>query len=248
MPHACWSSQSRSGRSQRRSSRFTLQFRWPGSPWSCSPPPRASRCDSYPVGERHRPAADPSHRRRGRSQHLADATVDAVAARDMVDRHSARHARPTRLPHHRRRAAHRESHPTRPRIAPPTAQICCSPADTPHTVIVAATMRPPWRPPQSGQCQQDRAAYEDLSATVKGQTSARTVARTADRTITFVFLIVGVAVLSPLRRRDQPLPVRPWRGFRLWRSPVGCDASTPRAKPTERADRRFRAQRIWESR
>ena len=28
MPHACWSSQSRSGRSQCRSSSFTLQFRW----------------------------------------------------------------------------------------------------------------------------------------------------------------------------------------------------------------------------
>jgi hypothetical protein len=28
MPRACWSSQSRSGRSQSRSSSFTLQFRW----------------------------------------------------------------------------------------------------------------------------------------------------------------------------------------------------------------------------
>src|SRR6185295_1514727 len=30
MPRACWGSQCRSGRSQRRSSRFTLQFRWRG--------------------------------------------------------------------------------------------------------------------------------------------------------------------------------------------------------------------------
>ena len=32
MPRACWGSQSRSGRSQRRSSRFTLQFRRPNHP------------------------------------------------------------------------------------------------------------------------------------------------------------------------------------------------------------------------
>jgi len=31
MPRACWSSQSRSGRSQSRSSSFTLQFRWRGA-------------------------------------------------------------------------------------------------------------------------------------------------------------------------------------------------------------------------
>jgi len=63
-----------------------------------------------------------------------------------------------------------------------------------------------------------------------------------------LFQIVAVAVLGPLRRRDRPLPVRSWRGFRLWWSPVGCDASTPRAGPTERAARRFRTRRIGGSR
>ena len=97
-----------------------------------------------------RPRTRRTRDRRGRPQHLADATVDAVAARHMVNRHPTRHARPTRLPRHRRRAAHRQSHPTRPRIAPPTAQIRCAPAGRPPTVIVVATMRPPRRPTQSG--------------------------------------------------------------------------------------------------
>jgi hypothetical protein len=53
---------------------------------------------------------------------------------------------------------------------------------------------------------------------------------------------------EPAARRDRPLHARPCRGFRLRRSPVGCDASTPRAGPTERAARRFRTRRIGRNR
>ena len=42
-PRACWSSQSRSGRSQRRSSRFTLQFRRPAHPGG------SSCCSTQPI-------------------------------------------------------------------------------------------------------------------------------------------------------------------------------------------------------
>jgi catechol 2,3-dioxygenase-like lactoylglutathione lyase family enzyme len=42
------------------SSRSPATSPWP---WSCSPPPRPSRCDGYPVGDRHRPAPNPSRRR-----------------------------------------------------------------------------------------------------------------------------------------------------------------------------------------
>src|SRR6185312_10945916 len=63
-----------------------------------------------------------------------------------------------------------------------------------------------------------------------------------------LFLIVEVAVLSPLADAISRCPFRPRRGLRLRRSPVGSDASTSRAEPTERAGRRFRAGRIWLSR
>ena len=49
-----------------------------------------------------RPRTPRTRDRRGRPQHLADATLDAVAARDMVTRHPTRHDRPARLPGHRR--------------------------------------------------------------------------------------------------------------------------------------------------
>ena len=106
------------------------------------------------------------------------------------------------------------------------------------------------------QCQHDRAAYEDLGATVKGHIvrkngsqhggSAPSIDRRYIHTHHHVvFLIVEVAVLSPLADAISRCPFRPRRGLRLRRSPVGSDASTSRAEPTERAARRFRAGRIW---
>src|SRR3954452_20798797 len=51
------------------------------------------------------------------------------------------------------------------------------------------------------------------------------------------FLVVVVGVLRPRRSAISVSALRPCRGFRLWRSPVCCDASTPRAEPMERSGR-----------
>ncbi len=64
----------------------------------------------------HRPRTTLTRDGRSRPQQLADASVDAAAARQMVGQYPTRHARPTRLPHRRRSAARRESHPTQPRM------------------------------------------------------------------------------------------------------------------------------------
>jgi hypothetical protein len=56
MPRACWDSQRRSGHSQRKTSRFTLQFRWRGP--SAAKPNSSSRSSSAPW-QRQRRDRDP---------------------------------------------------------------------------------------------------------------------------------------------------------------------------------------------